>query len=463
MVLRAALLATALVGCGEVASLPPDSTAESCVPDEFIDCAGDAARRCNATGDGTIDEACGVASCNAAAGRCNACVPAAPMCSVGAIAQCGADGLPLAAVATEACAVGCVDPKPGIPAHCAYIEPTYPALANACDVPASSDLAIASDTNVDTTTDDFACTGGIVPQPNGMAICVVRHRTITIASGKRLVVKGNRLLALISDDALTISGTLDASANATVDGPGGGFYRSGGAATSGNGGGGAGFKTAGGAGGSEGSNGGAANGGMGVSNPITLTMTGGSRGVTATTSPVAKSGGAGGGVILISCRGQVSVPGTVDVSGGGGEAGRDVTLGVGKSFIAGGGGGSGGYLVIQGVAVVVTGSVYSNGGAGGGGCGVDDGTGAAGADGSPTATAASGGVPTGTAGGGGDGGYVTSGPQVGDKPTGFPASAGGGGGSAGFLQTYTPSSVTPVLAPSTASPNFQSNRVVPTR
>ena len=67
-----------------------------------------------------------------------------------------------------------------------------------------------SATTIDTNL-DVLCTGGVVLQATGPAICVIRARTITIGPGN-VAVTGPRALALVSDQALRVTGTLDASA-----------------------------------------------------------------------------------------------------------------------------------------------------------------------------------------------------------------------------------------------------------
>lgn len=79
------------------ADTPTDvSIAFSCVANEFIACDANGARICNATGDGTITQDCGVVGCNTDARRCNQCIPDTDSCGSGAseVDHCGADGLP---------------------------------------------------------------------------------------------------------------------------------------------------------------------------------------------------------------------------------------------------------------------------------------------------------------------------------------------------------------------------------
>ena len=446
-----------LVSCGSVkfddVEQPP--FIETCTANEFVDCVDTTARICNATGDGTIDLECG-AGCNADNGRCNTCVPGALQCTADGLERCGDDGLPI----QEGCAIGCVDAT--VP-HCAYVEPSYPALANACDTIATlPDLTISSDTTLDTTL-DATCTGAVVAQTGGPSICIVRYGTITIDTSATFTVRGTRALALVADDRLALDGILDVSADKDVSGPGGGTQISGTQASSADGGGGAGFRTAGGAGGNDTVDGGAANGGAAFTDPATsATFIGGTRAGTSTLFPH-KVGGGGGAAILIACRGEVSITGTIDAGGGGGEGGSDVST-AGTVFTGGVGGGSGGNVVLQGLAVSVTGKLFANGGGGGGGISGDDTHGFDGEDGSRSgSTPARGAGPLQSGGHGGDGGTGVFQPAVGGRPGVSAGTGGGGGGSTGFFQTYTPTGIIPTLDPNVASPTLQTNRTITTR
>ncbi len=303
---------------------------------------------------------------------------------------------------------------------------------------------------------DSNCNGGVVMQDAAPPICVLRYGTISITDQSTLSIMGSRVVAFVADGKLDIAGTLDVSANVTVNGPGGGFVISGGGEVCVNGGGGAGFKTAGGSGGDAMTDGGAGNGGAISLDPALLTsLVGGTRAMPlAPDTPT--SGGGGGGLTLISCRGDVTVEGTIDAGGGGGRSGFVVPFpgcAVGAT-----GGGSGGNVVIQALSINVTGGVFANGGGGGSGRPTDNNTGSNGFDGTRDVLGASGGLPQGPgAGAGGIGGTGTAGPTDGKQSTDPAASGGGGGGSVGFLQTYTPEGVTPILTPAASSPSFQPN------
>jgi hypothetical protein len=437
---------------------PPDvGVISSCTANEFIACEATVARTCNATGDGTITQDCGVAGCNAGARRCNECVPSTDTCtSANALEHCGADGLP---ANPEACLLGC---KTTPAAHCAYLEPRY--LPDVCDVPTTNgDLEVSGAMTIDTGVDS-RCTGGIVTQTGGPDVCVVRHGSIHVTAGGTLTGAGSRALALVADSAIVIDGVLDVSANETFSGPGGGLVRSGAQAGSDTGGGGAGFGTAGAHGGSASADGGGGQGGAAGTNPSLVTvLIGGTRPTFGFGGNAPRSGGGGGAATLITCRGRLSVTGIVDAGGGGGHGGRPGLFA--GSMWSGAGGGSGGNVVLQGALISVTGQTFANGGGGGAGW-VLQGTqeGQPGGDGTRSATvSAGGGVSFGSEGAGGAGGRLGTLPTSGKRPNSANGLPGGGGGATGFFQTYAPAGAIIALTPSAASPGFGPNIVIKTR
>lgn len=450
-----------LLGACSYAPLPPlggdaghpdAAPVTSCTPNEFVDCYISSARICNSEGNGVIEQECGAPGCNMAARRCNECTPSQAFCSSDELVRCGADGLPST---SETCALGCGD-SPS--AHCMHIQPTYEALAAVCDTKATQTLQISTTQTIVTNSPSF-CSGGIVSQTSGPDICIARFRTITVGSGVTLKLTGNAAVAMVADDALTIDGTIDVSADLSNNGPGAQLNMSGGEANTTQGGGGAGFKTAGAAGGNGAASGGAANGGPVAADPATSTILAG--GFKA--GGLSGGGGGGGALALISCNGTVlvSATATLTAGGGGGAGGYDMMMGSGTMFVAGSGGGSGGNIVLQGVGVTVLGKVFANGGGGGGATSVDNGFGTNGEGGrSSASTPAAGGSGT-AAGSGGNGGIGSTAPTVGQM--GANGTAGGGGGSVGFLQTFTPAGVTPTITPAEASPAFQPNRTLQLR
>ena len=466
-------LVVALAACGKVEGGdvdadvdPPDDAMvdapdampiTNCIPNQFVDCENGNARICNGTGDGVTIQSCGGNGCNATARRCNMCQPGLSTCDGAVLESCDAEGLPLA---DETCQLSCVAAPT---AHCAYLSPRY--LPDICDAAAAMpSLTINASATIDTAL-DTNCTGTVVPQTGGPPICVLRYGTINVMSGRTLTLTGSRVAALVSDGDLTVAGIIDASANGLTHGPGGGTLTSGALSNSTTGAGGAGYATAGGAGGNQTVAGGAANGGAAFDPLSGTVMVGGARGARPTIGLGVSGGGGGGALLLVSCRGNVVVSGTLDLGGGGANPGFDQIIGAQLSLIGGGGGGTGGYGVIQGLGVQVTGSVFANGGGGGGG-GASDTSGTVGGDGPRSASSASGGngaVVGGSSGGsGGIGGRQGGGPGVGNPPV-SQGSPGGGGGAMGRFQSYTPTGVTPTLTPASSSPNFQPNMNVTTR
>jgi len=262
--------------------------------------------------------------------------------------------------------------------------------------------------------------------------------------------------AQIASLIVSIDGVLDVSAEGFASGPGGGTLRSGAIGTTPNGLGGAGFKTAGGSGGTATVNGGAANGGAQAQDPAALTvLIGGPQSGPADLIV----GGGGGAATLISCRGTVTVSGEIHAGGGGG-AGGSLFLG---QPVGGAGGGAGGYVVLQGAHITVTGKLFANSGGGGAGMRSNQMTGQIGYDGDRAITAAPGGAAQSGEGAGGQGGTESGPPGVGLRLNTAGTSAGGGGGSVGFFQSNTPTSITPTLTPSAASPAPQPNGTIPTR
>jgi hypothetical protein len=328
------------------------------------------------------------------------------------------------------------------------IVPKY--LPTICDTPATdASLVLVANTSLNTDADAM-CNGGVVAQSQAPEICVLRYGSIMVPTAVTFRASGTRLIALVADDALSIDGILDISADASTltNGPGGGSIVNGGGVGVHIGGGGAGFRTDGAAGGDATATGGAANGGTAINPLLNPALIGG---------PVSNNGGgAGGGATLISCRGSISVAGTIDAGGSGGRAGK---IAAGMSF-GGGGGNAGGYVVLQAHVIDVTGRVYANGGGGGAGLG---GPAIFGGDGNRSLVPALGGgtYPNEAAGGAGAAG--TSLPTGGIRSIAAANTAGGGGGSMGFFQTYTPVGFTPTLAPAEASPGFEPNLTIDTR
>lgn len=443
--------------CGDLGLCAAEGETCSCEPGEFIACDGDNALFCNAEANGVTSESCGASGCNGAAKRCNACIPETIACSADGttLDQCDRDGV---VAHSEACPAGCLSGADGGADRCGYIDPVW--LSGICDEPAAKPEAILSDA-LDVQ-QDSACTGGVVER-EGTKFCVVRAGRIEIGD---LKVTGTRAIAFVADGELTVSGTLDVSADGRTPGPGAGVLGAGPPRlnSSYKGGGGAGFAQAGGGGGGNetGTEAGTPGGPI-TDRPITSRFVGGATAASAICGEGTilclgaidfPGGGGGGGALLVACRGTVRVTGLIDAGGGGGSGGGDHYPASGTIAQGGApGGGSGGFVVFQGARVEITGKLYANGGGGGAGCGTDNCRGLPGADGLRGTTGAPGGDPPGNTGGGGIGGSVSNTPGFGEPTfSAGAAGAGGGGGSVGRFLVFTPSGVTPVLTPAEASP-----------
>lgn len=431
-----------------------------CTPGEFLGCVDDTARFCNASADGPDNEECGLPGCNAEAGRCNACVANTIACSadLASLDDCGSDGL---VSQSDACAAGCAPGSPGLsPDRCKHITPAW--LPDVCTEPASNPDASLGSATLDVA-QDASCTGGVV-EVNGTSFCIVRAAKITIGD---LKVAGTRAIAFVADDELTVSGTLDISADGQTPGPGAGVLGAGAASLNNSyrGGGGAGFAQIGGAGGGNetGTEAGMA-GGPSTERLTTARFLGGATttasqcgsGIVACLNAIDfPGGGGGGGALLIACRGTVSVTGTIDAGGGGGTGGGDHYPAAGAVAQGGGpGGGSGGFVAFQGAHVEITGKLYANGGGGGAACSGDNCRGNPGSDGLRSKNGAPGGDSAGNSCGGGIGGSVSTAPGPGERTfAAASAGGGGGGGSIGRFQVFVPSGVTPVVTPAEASPS----------
>lgn len=402
---------------GSIGGEPNTCIAVACTPGEFERCNGENAMHCNALGNGFEELQCSE-GCNGSKG-CNECED-----------------------------VGTCTP----PTH---IVPRY--LPDVCDAvtPSGNDLVVVPSATIDTSM-DANCNGGVVAQPTGPFLCVLRYRSIVVPSGRTLKFTGPRAVALVVDDALSIEGVLDVSADGDTAGPGARPMGVSGTIPSGPNAGyaGAGFQSKGG----DGASSGGATGGIGgpaEADPVFEPYLEG--GTSARCHFLFSAFGRGGGAVaLTSCRGQVSISGLVDAGGSGGPGGVTDLFGNPQSAC---GGGSGGHIVVQGRTVTVTGSVLANGGGGGAGY-ISGAQGMRGEDGSrDPVIPAYGGSGANGAGTGGNGaaGIV---PVGGNGLPGTTGTGGGGGGGYGFLQIFTPFGVTPTIADAKLSPQPQPHRNV---
>lgn len=419
----------------------------SCLEDNF--CSDPSLPYCDKTG-----------SVGGTAGECIAVT-----CSPGAFLECEDEKTATTCVSTGdsyspvPCAYGCGAGGclPCNTADCEkHIIPRYvPAACNTLTSlpPKTITVDMMLDTTVASQCDE------VVSQIGAPEICVVRAPTISIEAGKTLTVKGSRVLALVADRELTIAGVLDVSADSIVNGPGGGFTKSG--TDVGQAGGGAGYRTAGAAGGGNGGDGQSLNGGPATANPSTITaLLGGTQ--PTRVAPAQLPGGAGGGLTLVSCRGSISVLGTVDAGGGGGY-GDGGMFQPPFTYYKAAGGGSGGTVVMQASAISVTGAIYANGGSGGGGGNPGNGGSDALRSTMPAPGAPGGGINN-LGGLGGNGGALIP-PTTGQRPateTSCPTGCGAGGASAGFILTYLPAGSTPVVGGATFSPPIEPKNTIST-
>ncbi|MBA2321535.1 MAG: hypothetical protein H0V89_10300 [Deltaproteobacteria bacterium] len=252
-----------------------------------------------------------------------------------------------------------------------------------------------------------------------------------------LKVSGSRAAVVVSDGAVSITGTVDVSGDPSVPGPGGQTSGScvGGTTTGFPGGGGGGRYQAGRSGGTgNGTAGGA--GGAAISDPDLDPLTAGCRGGhTQKSITIGSPAGGGGGAIQIVSRVSITLSGDgiIDASGGGGMA---CSYNITTDLCGGGGGGSGGAILLEAPQVVANGAavVISTKGGSGAAAGNRLATSAAGQDGGTGATAAPGGT-NGSLAAGGAGGTATTQPVAGTNSTS--ANGGGGGGGTGELRVNT--------------------------
>jgi len=284
----------------------------------------------------------------------------------------------------------------------------------------------------------------------GPQVAVLHVRGFSITGGTVRVV-GSRPLVIVACGDVSIAGTLDAGAAATIAGTGGADSNMGtGAGGAGehvgqftdSGGGGAGFATAGGSGGDSSgelmliARGGA--GGRAYGDATQTVLEGGSGGGRGSPGGAggcpAQPGGAGGGAIQIFSTTRIQVSGGIHAGGGGGAAG----VPCGGVSGGGSGGGSGGALFLQAPSITNDGILAANGG-GGGGAGSNQTPGQPGLNGGLGNQPAQGGMAGGATGGpGGNGAAGTTPPENApnhDSQGG--ANSGGGGGAVGRIRILT--------------------------
>jgi hypothetical protein len=403
-----------------VVALAPACTKEQSACTADPDCTNPAYPFCDVNGEfassGGEKNVCTIVPPDCPVERCG-CSPGATTCAAGELRTCDASGFSETA---SACALGCATDG----TRCLAFEPSNglgPALAAAANEPA---ITIPDGATINTDTGEVKTSGGLSIDVQSLVIAQ-GHTTIRAFIGGSfsigdVMAYGTNPLAIVSTGDITVTGTLDASADGITSGPGAQRTAACAGQASDYGGSGGGNATDGGAGGAP---------QIILDNPRvpggTLQLgfeplAGGCPGgpLTSNGSVVADGGGDGGTVQLVSLT-SIAIAGGIDVGGGGG--GYD-----------GGGGGSGGNVILEAPRVAFTaGGIYANGGSAGA-CEL------LGNDGSRDANAAPGAGPCGDHNTihGGDGGTVSTTPYSGGRDIGG-GSGGGGGGAVGRLKIAT--------------------------
>jgi hypothetical protein len=373
------------------------------------------------------------------------CTPSTTTCTDGRYVECSAEGVVTRAID---CSLGCDGSQP----KCREIDASngvsqYLDQARTDPTPM---LRLGAGSTIDTDSGVIFDGGANVSVPNidlgGFRVFMVKSLSI---EGTTTVSGGDSLIFVSAGD-ISITATLDISANGQVSGPGGGAGTcEGGDATFqtsvgyGGGGGGGGNGEAGGVGagafeGPGNTPGGAAGAALAAADLVPL-RGGCFGGESIASGTTCKSiGGGGGGAVQLTSRTRIVISGNgvIDASGGGGIAARSGQLGCNIEPRGGGGGGSGGSILLEAPLVTLDGAGVVLSTKGGGGSASGNGSiGYAGADGGTTAAPAAGGTSTNGA-PGGKGGTDSVPPEEG--PTGTSGQSGGaGGGAAGRVRFNT--------------------------
>jgi hypothetical protein len=367
------------------------------------------------------------------------CEPDSIVCDDGTdtYVDCGSDGT---AEFVLDCPLGCS----GSEEKCVDVDPSN-GLAIYLDMASTGpDVAFTGTSTIDGTTVFNGATSVEVPTFLVGGVQVFVFRSLSVAGTLRIT--GDEPVAFIVDGDVMITGTIDASADGWMGGPGGlfgydeddsdsctGAGNSGASPTPGAGGGG--HYNTGGVGGSttvaSGSTGGATTGTVDLQ-----PLRGGCAGGYVLESEMSYGGGGGGG-LQITSRTRISLTSlaAIDASGGGANLASS-----GTSARGGGGGGSGGSILLEAPQVTIEGAGVAVSTKGGGGSSVYAGTGTSwrGQDGGVGASAAAGGTNGGLP-GGGQGGTETLAPGSGQSAATSGQDGGGGGGSVGRARFNTTS------------------------
>jgi hypothetical protein len=364
------------------------------------------------------------------------CAPDATACQGDLLVTCGPGGIPLAE--PEGCLLGCDD---SATPRCRILEPSN-ITETVCETPSMAYLMVESDLTIDT---DGACDGEITQGGGAPGICVLVHGDVTIAAGATLTVTGSRALALVATGSFVVDGTIAASANLAMSGPGAPFTAgAGGAAGAGNvqtSGGGGGNGEIGGDGSTASTSGAGGLGGAAVGTdalvPLTGGGAGGAGGPDALGGGEAAGGGGGGAIQLVACGTfTLGADGVIHANGGGGAGGAGAALAL-DAPNGGAGGGAGGSILIEAASFTTDGGVFANGGGGGGGGqrAVGGAAGMAGQNGQDGLVPAAGGLPgTAMSGVGGPGGAGSTPAAAGGVPPDTMQAAGGAGGGVGVIR-----------------------------
>jgi hypothetical protein len=268
-----------------------------------------------------------------------------------------------------------------------------------------------------------------IAQPGGPTARILVVAQFGVPAGGGLLVTGSMPL-IVAANTIEIDGLVNDLAVGSASGPGANLSCQPPPGMSsptigGGGGGGGGFGTAG-AAGAAGDDGGGSGGSAGsaTGNADLTPIVGGCPGAPGGSSAAASggAGGGGGGALQLSACESVTINGTIDLAGGGGQTG-DLRSG-------GGGGGAGGGLLVESstIAVEASAKLCANGGAGGNG-GALTGSSNNGGDGTCSATTgATTVVSSSGAGNGGGGAFSTNAAIAGSSGTGERGGGAGGGG-----------------------------------
>jgi hypothetical protein len=383
------------------------------------------------------------------------------------------------------CAATCVaTPAP----HCSQLQPSN-TVDRTLLSQVSTKITVSAATAIDSGTG--AISGGITraagtgvtagilyAQVGNLGVFVFDE--LTIDAGITLRVFGSRPAVFLVGKTVLVNGIIDASGDqGTIyqAGAGGGTGGTGSTVAGGCGPGGAGNKSGtelsdsgggGGGGGASGARGGKAAaqaGGTAGAPCIPLTLeplvggSGGGQGGIGT-SPRRAYGGGGGGALQISSLEGITISGTIDVGGAGGEGGQGDTAGTVKNAGGGAGGGSGGALLLEAPVVIVnTGAVLSANGGAGGGAADSASTGTTGDDAKRSASVAVGGPAAGAGTDGGNGGAGATAAQNGADTNDNTTNTGGGGGGVGkiFIRAYTTPTLSGTVSPIATTGAFRAD------